>query len=61
MKKRFFLIVAMCIAMCSASAADEAVKTEKNGTQWSWNKGNIEVKSPERPAGQKSVIGLALP
>ena len=61
MKKRFFLIVAMCIAMCSASAADEAVKTENNGTQWSWNKGTIEVKSPERPAGQKSVIGLALP
>ena len=61
MKKRFLLIAAMCIAMCSASAADEAVKTENNGTQWSWNKGTIEVKSPERPAGQKSVIGLALP
>lgn len=31
------------------------------GTEWHWNKGTIEVKSPERQPGQESVLGLALP
>ena len=30
-------------------------------TQWEWNKGTIVIKSPERPAGQESVIGLTVP
>ena len=30
-------------------------------TQWEWNKGTIVINSPERPAGQESVIGLTVP
>ncbi|WP_294793272.1 Gfo/Idh/MocA family protein [Prevotella sp.] len=30
-------------------------------TKWHWNKGKIMIESPERPAGQKDVLGLALP
>ena len=31
------------------------------GTGWQWNEGTIEVESPQRASGQKSVLGLALP
>lgn len=31
------------------------------GTKWSWDKGTIVVETPERPAGQTSVIGLTAP
>lgn len=30
-------------------------------TKWHWNKGTIETEVPKRPAGQKDVVGLALP
>ena len=30
-------------------------------TKWHWNKGKIVIETPERPAGQKDVLGLALP
>ena len=30
-------------------------------TKWYWNKGTIVVDTPERPAGQKSAIGLTAP
>lgn len=30
-------------------------------TKWQWNKGKIVIESPERPAGQKDVLQLALP
>ena len=30
-------------------------------TKWQWDKGKIVIESPERPAGQKDVLQLALP
>ena len=30
-------------------------------TKWHWNKGKIVIETPERPAGQKDVLSLALP
>ena len=47
-----------CLCACSSQ---QAVHTTDKGTQWSWNEGTIVVKSPERPAGQQSVIGLTAP
>ena len=47
------------LSACSPQAP--TVHTTDKGTQWEWNEGTIVVKSPERPAGQKSVIGLTAP
>ena len=30
-------------------------------TKWHWNKGKIVIETPQRPEGQKDVLGLALP
>ena len=53
----------LCLAGALVSCTSSAPKlhTNENGTQWQWNAGTIEVVTPERPAGQQSVIQLALP
>jgi len=33
----------------------------REGNSWEWQNGTIVVKTPERPAGQKSVLGLTTP
>lgn len=45
--------------LCSVSTLH--AETNQYGTEWHWNKGTIEVNSPERQPGQQSVLGLALP
>ena len=30
-------------------------------TKWHWDKGTIVIESPERPADQQSVLGMAAP
>lgn len=51
-----------CIALCACSSqSSTTVQTNDKGTQWKWDGGTIVVETPERPADQKSVIGLALP
>lgn len=62
MKRLNVLILSMCftLGVCAARPASE-VYTSVRGTQWEWNKGTIVVHSPERPAGQKSVLGLTVP
>lgn len=61
MKKLF--VLALCAAMyaCTPKTSSESVQVNQHGTEWTWNDGTIVVKSPEREAGQKSVLGLALP
>ena len=46
-----------------AAAATACTETNINdkGTAWHWEGNTIVVETPERPAGQESVIGLALP
>lgn len=54
--------LAACLALMPASGyimAQTAVN--EYGTEWKWNNGTIEVTSPEREPGQKSVLGLTLP
>ncbi len=62
MKKMKSLLAGACAAvlLCSCSGTGSVQTTEK-GTQWQWEKGTVVVKNPGRPAGQESVIGLALP
>ena len=62
MKKLKVLVWSMCLVLgaCAVKPTTE-VYTSERGTQWEWNKGTIVIKSPERPAGQESVIGLTVP
>lgn len=56
-----FIIAAACAVMPAVLALTAGAEVNEYGTEWNWNKGTIEVKSPERQPGQKSVLGLALP
>ena len=61
MKSLKVLLAGMCVALCACSSQTSTVQTNDKGTRWQWENGTIVVETPERPAGQKSVIGLALP
>lgn len=61
MKSLKVLLFSMCIGLCACSSQTSTVQTNDKGTQWKWDKGTIVVQTPERPADQKSVIGLTLP
>ena len=60
MKKINYLysILFLAFTACSQSSS---IQISEEGTKWNWNKGTIVVETPERPAGQESVIGMALP
>lgn len=60
MNKSAILSMAFAAVMsfCSLSANAQSLSPS---TKWHWNKGKIMIESPERPAGQKDVLGLALP
>lgn len=49
---------AAVMSFCSLAANAQSLSPS---TKWHWNKGKIMIESPERPAGQKDVLGLALP
>ena len=36
-------------------------QTVSSGDSWTWDKGTIVIDTPERPSGQKSVLGLTIP
>lgn len=57
------LLLCVCIVLCSCTTQTEtnAIHTNEYGTNWKWEKGTIVVETPDRPAKQKSVLGLALP
>lgn len=48
------------LACCFASTLLMAQSMNPN-TKWHWEEGTICVDTPERPAGQENVLGLALP
>ncbi len=54
-----FVLVALLFSSCSFCG--KKVNVNEYGTRWSLNDGTIVVESPERPSGQKSVIGMAAP
>lgn len=56
------LALGMCMALGACAAQHDAgLQTNEHGTKWEWNKGTIKVVCPERPAGQKSALGLTVP
>ena len=61
MKITNFLALGICLLFGSCTMQKSTVQVNDKGTEREWNKGTIVVKTPERPAGQESVIGLALP
>lgn len=60
MNKSAVLSMAFAAVMSFCSLAANAQSLSPS-TKWHWNKGKIMIESPERPAGQKDVLGLALP
>ena len=62
MKTLKLLTLGICFTLGACSnQSTSTVQTNEHGTQWSWDKGTIVVKTPERPAGQTSAIGLTVP
>ena len=60
MRRILYLIV--CIALCACTATNtDKVNVNEHGTEWKWDGGTIVVNTPEREAGQKSVLGLTAP
>ena len=60
MNKSVILSMAFAAVMSFCSLAANAQSLSPS-TKWHWNKGKIMIESPERHAGQKDVLGLALP
>ena len=50
-----------CLMWTGCTNPTATVQTDEFGTQWQWQEGSIVVQTPPRPAGQQSVIGMALP
>ena len=55
------LLLGMCFVLGACTSQTSTVQTTEKGTQWEWQNGTIVVKTPERPEGQKSVLGLTTP
>ena len=60
MRKFKFIGLAFAAFLSFGSLTANAQSLSPN-TKWHWNKGKIVIETPERPAGQKDVLGLALP
>ncbi len=52
------LLLAACVALGALTATAQSLSPS---TRWHWDQGTIVVETPERPAGQQSALGLALP
>ena len=56
--KLFSLAFAAMLSLGFQSANAQSLSPT---TKWHWNKGKIVIETPQRPEGQKDVIGLTLP
>lgn len=56
--KLFSLVFAAMLSLGFQSANAQSLSPT---TKWYWNKGKIVIETPQRPEGQKDVLGLALP
>lgn len=56
--KLFSLAFAAMLSLGFQSANAQSLSP---ATKWHWNKGKIVIETPQRPKGQKDVLGLALP
>ena len=56
--KLFSLAFAAMLSLGFQSANAQSLSPT---TKWHWNKGKIVIETPQRPEGQKDVLGLSLP
>ena len=56
--KLFSLAFAAMLSLGFQSANAQSLSPN---TKWHWNKGKIVIETPQRPEGQRDVLGLALP
>ena len=62
MKNFKLLLLGLCVMLCACSTQTRTTtQTNEYGTNWQWDNGTIVVDTPERPAEQKSVLGLTTP
>ena len=58
-KQKFIgMAIGAVLALGTLSANAQSLSAS---TKWQWNKGKITIETPQRAAGQKDVLGLALP
>ena len=57
------LMISLCMGttLCMCLPQTTPAQTVSSGDSWTWDKGTIVIDTPERPAGQKSVLGLTTP
>ncbi len=57
------LMISLCMGttLCMCLPQTTTAQTVSSGDSWTWDKGTIVIDTPERPAGQKSVLGLTTP
>ena len=61
------LLISVCMGTTLCACSPQTANTEANnqittaGDAWKWEKGTIVIETRERPAGQKSVLGLTTP
>lgn len=55
------IILSSAIAFAAFTTATAQTTSLSPSTKWHWNEGTIVTETPQRPEGQKSVLGLALP
>ena len=51
----------MVLILAVLSLIPIPLQAQEYNWPWHWNGGTIVTEIPERPVGQKSVLGLALP
>jgi len=59
MKKLNRIFAIALIAVLAMSFQTVNAQSLSPSTKWHWDKGTIVIESPERPAGQEHVLGLA--
>ena len=61
MQRITILLLCIYFVLSACTMQNSTIQTTEKGTQWEWHNGTIIVKNPERPTGQKSVLGLTAP
>ena len=57
------LMISLCMGttICMCLRQIPTAQTVSSGDSWTWDRGTIVIDTPERPTGQKSVLGLTPP
>ena len=56
------LMISLCMGttLCMCLPQTTTAQTVSSGDSWTWDKGTIVIDTPERPAGQKSVLEMCI-